>query len=72
MKYVIRERGLEGNLIVGAIDSSSAAQLHPFNFDEEREVQMVPIINRLVRPTCYMTRSATDKLFNILAPEGRQ
>lgn len=44
----------------------SAAQLPPFIFDQGSEVQIVLVPVRLVKPTCSMTRSATDALFRIM------
>lgn len=58
-KYLIHGRVIEGNLT-----SSTAAQLS-FLY-ERNEVHVVSMLNRLVRVTCYMTKSTTSELFSTL------
>lgn len=43
----------------------------PFHFDPQKEVQMVPVPNHLMRLTCFLTKSATKQIFGILALERR-
>lgn len=58
-------------MTTGIEEGSSVAHLPSFNFDEGSEVQMVPVLDKLVRAIRYMTRSATKGLFSTLGLDGK-